>query len=245
MVGQKLANLVSSFTTPVQVMFYPHAARLGAAGDHEGLRKSVFTGTRISLSVAMPMMMVLVVLAQPALPAWAGPGYSSAAPVIVFLGGATLVNLMVRTLVDVLRGIGNVKAPALFGIISTGLNLPLTIVLGLTIGFQGVALATLIAEVVVGFGLSMPYACRHTQVSMAELLLVALGAQLLPSLAAVGVGLMLVHVGINGVVEVIGAGAIMLLAYAGVLSLTGLSAAERRIVFERRAPSRLRRMHAS
>ena len=245
LVGQKLANLIGSFTTPVQVMFYPHAAQLSAAGDQEGLRRSALAGTRISLAIAMPMMMILVVLAKPAVRAWAGPGYSSAAVVIVCLGAATVVNMLARTLVDILRGLGNVRAPAIFAVLITGLNLPLSVVLALAIGFQGVALATLITEVIVSFGLSIPYSCRHLQVSIAELLRVALRPNLLPSLAAVAVGLVLVHVGLSGLAAVTGAGAAMLLTYAAVLFLTGLSSTERRIVRDRLAASRLRRVQAS
>jgi O-antigen/teichoic acid export membrane protein len=226
-VGQKLARLVGSFTFPVQGMFYPHAARLAAAGDREGLRNTVFAGTRISIAVATPLMLVLAVLAKPALNAWVGPGYDSAAPVIIYLSGVVVVSTISRTLVYVLRGMGDVKVPALCGLFEAGLNLPLSIGLGLTIGFQGVALASLIAVAIANFAFMLPYACRKTEISMVGLLLVVVRANLPAAIAATGVGLLLLNQNLSGILEVIGAGVAMLIAYGLVLFVTGLSDDER------------------
>lgn len=227
LVGQKLAGLAGSFTSPVQGMFYPHAARLAAAGDREGLRETVFAGTRISLAVATPLMLMLDVLAKPALNAWVGPGYESAALVIIFLSGVVVVSTVSRTLVYVLRGMGDVKIPALYGVLEAGLNLPLSIGLGLTIGFQGVALASLIAVAITNFAFMLPYACRKTEISMLRLLLVVTRANLPAAIAATGVGLLILHQNISDIFEVIGAGAAMLIAYGLVLFVTGLSEDER------------------
>jgi O-antigen/teichoic acid export membrane protein len=237
-VGLKLANLTSSLTSAVQAIFYPEASRLAAAGDHEGLRRTVFTGTRMSMAVAVPISVMLAVLAKPALDAWVGPGYSSAAVVVVYLSGGVVVTSMVGTIVAVLNGMGNVKLPAIFAVVEAGLNLPLSIALGLTIGFQGVALATLIAAFIVIFGLTLPYCCRVAQISMMDLISVVARAHLPPAIAAGCVGLLLVHGGVSGLLQVAAAGAAMLVTYATVLFVTGLSSAERSFVFDRVLPGR-------
>ena len=222
-VGLKLANLTKSLTYAVQAIFYPEASRLAAAGDHDGLRRAVFAGTRISMAVAVPMSVILAVLAKPALDAWVGSAFSSAALVVVYLSGAVIVTSLAGTLVAVLNGMGNVKVPAIFAVVEAGLNLPLSIALGLTIGFQGVALATLIAAVIANFGFTLPYCCRQTQLSLNDLMSVVARAHLPPAIAAAGVGLLLRHGGLSGLLDVAAAGVAMLAAYAMVLFVTGLS----------------------
>ena len=125
---------------------------------------------------------------------------------------------------------GNVKLPAIFAVVEAELNLPLSIAFGLTIGFQGVALATLIAAVIANFGFTLPYCCRQTQISLAALMSVVTRAHLPPAIAAACVGLLLNHGGLSGLLQVAAAGAAMLLAYAMVLFVTGLSSAERSVV---------------
>ena len=237
-VGLKLASLTKSLTDAVQAIFYPEASRLAAAGDHDGLRRAVFTGTRMSMAVAVPINVILAVLAKPALDAWVGPGFSSAALVVVYLSGAVVVTSIAGTLVNVLNGMGNVKVPAFFAVVEAGMNFPLSIALGLTIGLQGVALATLIAAVIANLGLTVPYSCRATQISMAGLISVVVRAHLPPSIAAIGVGLLLSHGGLSGLLQVAAAGAAMLVTYAMVLFVTGLSAAERSLVVDMVLPGR-------
>ncbi|HEY1689373.1 MAG TPA: oligosaccharide flippase family protein [Solirubrobacteraceae bacterium] len=250
LVGQKLAGLGAGFTSPVAALFYPHAAALAAKEDHDALRATVYAGTRISLAIAIPLLLVLAMLAKPALHIWVGPGYEQAALVVIFLSANQVIATVPRAAVYVLRGMGEVRMPALFTSLEAALNLPLSVVLGLTIGFQGVALGTLIAGAIVSLGLLLPYACRRAGISTASMLLAVLRTNLPATVVSLAVGLLLRHQGIvlaGGVIGVIGvllAGAAMLLAYLLVLFLTGLSGAERGRVLEA-VRLRLRRTEAA
>ncbi len=227
LVGQKLSSLVSSFASPVQAMFYSHAATLAAVEDRDGLRESMYSGTRVALAVAVPLMLVLDVLARPALHAWVGSGYGSAALVIVFLSAAFVVDAFARTPVYVLRGMGDVRRPALLGLIEVALNLTLSVVLALALGLKGVALATLIAITVMNFGFTLPYACRRLGVPLIGLVLTAVRAHLPPAAVSLVVGLAIMHLGVGGLLQVIGAGAAMVVTYGLVLWASGLSSQER------------------
>jgi len=229
MVGQKLAALAARFTTPVTAPFFPHASALAAEkGASEALKETIYAGTRISLAVVTPLMLVLAVLAAPAIDAWVGTGFEDAALVVVFLSAAQVIATVPRTPVYVLRGMGNVRGPALIRLLEAALNLPLSVALGLTMGFQGVALGTLIAAGAIELGVLLPYSCRKAGVSMMRLMYRSLRSILLPSLASLAVGVALQRLGVHGLIEVIGVGLAMLGVYVPVLFVTGLSAAERR-----------------
>lgn len=228
LVGQKLSQLAARFTSPVSALFYPHASELHAIDDREALRATVFTGTRISIAVAAPLMLVLAVLAEPALEAWVGPGFSGAAPVVIFLSATLVVSMFAKTVIYVLRGMGDVRVPALFAMSEALVNLPLSIVLGLSMGYKGVALATLIATTASQIGLMLPYGCRRLQISPFALVWAALRGNLPAALAATAVGLLLHQQGIHGLLAVLGAGALMLAVYVVVLFATGLTGDERR-----------------
>lgn len=235
LVGQKLAGLGNGVTAPVTKLFYPHAASLAAEGDHDALRATVYAGTRISLAVAIPVLLVLAVLAKPALDIWVGPGYQQAALVVVLLAAAQVAGTVPQAAAYVLRGTGRVRTPALLGSLEAVLNLSLSVILGLTIGFRGVALGTLIAGAVVNLGLLLPYACRHVQISTISLLIAIVRTTLPSTIAALAVGILLRRAGVGpgaGIIEVAAAAAAMLAAYFGVLFLTGLSSAERGRVVE-------------
>ena len=227
-VGQKLAMLTARFTSPAAAQFFPHASELAAAGDREGLRAMLLTGTRLGVAIATPLVVIPGVLAGPALRVWVGPGFGDAALVVVFLSASTLVATVSRTAVYVLRGMGDVKGPALFMVLEAVLNLPLSIVLGVTMGLQGVALGTLIATSIAHFGFVLPYSCRRAETSVRALLLVVLRANLPPAMATLALGLLLRRSGVTGIVELVGAGAALFAVYTIVLLVTGLSSVERR-----------------
>lgn len=227
LVGQKLALLASRFTSPVAALFYPHASALAASDDREALRETVFAGTRITVAIAAPIMLVLAVLAKPALTAWVGPGFEDAAPVVIYLSATLVVATIPRTAIYVLRGMGDVRVPALMTVAEAAINLPLSVGLGLAIGFEGVALGTLIATAIISLGFLLPYSCRRAGLSTLALVVATARTNVPPSLASLAVGLLLQSQGVHGIVEVIAAGLAMVAVFLLVLFAVGLSPAER------------------
>lgn len=253
LVGQKLAGLGLGLTSPLTSLFYPHATLLATKGDREGLRVTVELGTRIALAAAIPVLLVLAVLAAPALGVWAGGGYEQAALVVVFLSAAQVIGTVVRVPVLALYGMGEVRVQALLHASEAAVNLPLSLALGLTMGFKGVALGTLIATVIVNLGLLLPYACRHIGISPASLFLRIVRTHGPASVATIALGLALHRAGVpdgaaapaaSRILSLLVAGAAMVGCYFVVLFLTGLSSAERSRVLEL-AQIRLRRLQAA
>lgn len=229
-VGQKLAALVSRFTEPVSMVFFPHASVMAAAGDREGLRKAFLTATRIVIAIALPLTIGLIVLAGPLIDAWVGAGFSGAVPVVSCLAATTTIWAFSGAGVYVLRGIGDVRRPALIDSFEAACNFGLSIALGLTLGLKGVAIATLIAAVVTRLCLMLPYVCRQTGTSLIAFWGQLLRTFTLPALAAVAAGLFLRDSGNGNVMKFLVGGLGMTVAYVVALLLVGLSRPERTAV---------------
>jgi glycosyltransferase involved in cell wall biosynthesis/O-antigen/teichoic acid export membrane protein len=239
-VGQKLASLVGRFTDPAVSMFFPHASELSATNDKRALREALVLGTRISLMIATPLTIILGLLAKPAIVAWVGPGSAGAADVVIFLAAAYLVVAVTQTGVFVLRGMGDVKMPARINLLEAGLNLGLSVTLGIWIGYKGVALGTLLAAVVTQLAILLPYICRQIDTKLSWLVLQIARAHALPLAVALSTGIALRSLRLSGLVPVVLAGAAIIALYVLVAFVTALTSEERRLLLSalrRREPS--------
>lgn len=235
-VGQKLAALTPRFVDPVATLFYPHAAEIAALDDREAVRSTIVTGMRLSAAVGLPLTLILAVLARPAIHAWVGAGFGDATLVVVFLSASSLAYAVDRIAMYVLRGLGDVKVPALLAVAEAVANLGLSIGLGLTMGLVGVALATLIAHVATNFAVTLPYACRRTGTPLGPLAARLIGAYTVPAAAAVAVGLALRGAGDAGdLIGLFETGLAMLGAYAAAAVVFALDGRERHILLARLA----------
>jgi len=232
-VGQKLALLAGRMVQPAIQTFFPHAAELAARGEELALRRMIRSGTRISFGIALPVALVLMVLAGPAVRAWVGPKFDNATLVVVFLAGGTLVSAMTEAGVHVLRGAGEARGPGMIVVLEAVLNLTLSVVLGIALGIKGVALATLAAAATVHLGLLLPYLCRRFGVSVRSLLAAVARAHLPPAGAALAVGWLIRRDDLEGLGQVTGAGAAILATYLVAFVMTGLAADERRRLLAR------------
>jgi O-antigen/teichoic acid export membrane protein len=232
-VGQKLGALTSKLTDPVVIMFYPHASELAAVGDHEGLRASVFAGLRMSTAIAVPVTITLCVLARPAIHAWVGAGYGNAAWVVVYLSLSTLAFSIDRIPIYVLRGLGDAKLPAVVSAAEAVLNLGLSVGLAFAIGIAGVALATLVAHVLTSFCFALPVIFRRIGISVRSVVWLLLRHYAIPAALQLAAGIVLLNVGVNGLIEVMGAGAAMVLVFVAAAAVFSVSRAERQVAVAR------------
>ena len=227
-VGQKLSMLVSRFTNPAIAMYFPHAATLFARGDRSGLRATLYAGTRLAVGIAAPLTIALGFLALPLIDAWVGTGYDEAALVVVFLSLTALAGSTTETGVYILRGTGDVRRPALFAICEASLNFTLSIILGLRMGLQGVALGTLIGAATTHLLLFLPYICRRLLVPIASLAWALLRTHGLAAVAALSTGILVREFALSSLPAVAIAGLAIVAAYAIVLFAVGLRPRERR-----------------
>lgn len=110
--------------------------------------------SRITLLALLPVAIVLVAFAEPALRAWIGPAYSpDAGPVLRWLTIAVYVNAVCQVPYSVLQGGIDARAPALLHLVELPVYLGLLVWLATTIGIRGVAIAWFIRMLVDGVAL--------------------------------------------------------------------------------------------
>jgi O-antigen/teichoic acid export membrane protein len=226
-IGQKLASAAEKLVVPGTLGFFPFASELAARRDREGLRQALLAGTRISLAIAGPLTIILIVLAGPLIDAWVGPNFADASRVVVYLVAANAIISLSRTSFLMMQGGGNARRPALLLGFEAVANVGLSIGLGLSIGMQGVALATLITSAAVRLGLLIPAACREFGLSYFALLGTVLRAHGLPAVAALAIGMMLKRTDLPSLALVFLGGATVFSVYMIIFAFTGLEALER------------------
>jgi O-antigen/teichoic acid export membrane protein len=228
-VGQRLTLALEQLVEPLTKSFFPHSSALSAGEDHEGLRRSLVVGTRLSLAIAAPIAIALAFLAGPLLQLWLGAGFEQAATVVVLLAASVTIAALTRTGLLMLQGAGHIRVPALIMGGEALLNLTLSVVLAQTMGLEGVALGTLIAVIVANVGCFYPYMCRQFGLPIGTLSATLARAHL-PALVVAGLtGAGIASLDPSGVV-VVGCALAIVSAYLAVFWFSGMVADERRQV---------------
>ncbi|HEX6391757.1 MAG TPA: oligosaccharide flippase family protein [Solirubrobacteraceae bacterium] len=228
-VGQKLTFALEQLIQPTTKPFFPHASELAARGDVAGLRSSLLAATRMSLLVAVPLAITLLVLAPHVVDVWVGSEFEAAAPAIQFLAGAAIVMATTRAGLLMLQGTSEPRVPALIFGGEAILNVALSVALGFAMGLEGVALGTLIAAAV-GALVFVPYMCARFALRITEFLGPLLGAHVPCAAAALAIGWVATRTTLDTIPLVVGAGLAMVAAYLAVYLVTGMDAGERRRV---------------
>jgi O-antigen/teichoic acid export membrane protein len=230
-VGQLLFVAAERFIRPITTGFFPFSAELAGRGDKAGLRDAVVTGTRISLAVAGPLCLAIILVAGPMLDVWVGPQFEDARLVVVYLAAALLLAQVSRAGLVMLQGSGNVKAPAAIIWAEAAVNFAFSVVLGVVFGLTGVALATLVATAAVSTAAGVPYLCRVYGLRTSTFLL-ALARAHVPAIAlAILTGWALSPPEGAGLPTILATGAMIAAVYLATLTVTGLSSTERRRIW--------------
>jgi O-antigen/teichoic acid export membrane protein len=238
-VGQRLTLALEQLIEPLTKSFFPHSSALSAGADHEGLRRSLVVGTRLSLAIAAPIGLALAFLAGPLLDLWLGSGFEEAASVVALLAASVTISALTRTGLLMLQGVGRVRVPALLMAGEAVLNLVLSIILAQTMGLAGVALGSLIAVVVANVGCFYPYMCRQFDLPIGSLSAMLARAHLPALLVAGLLGWFIASLEPSGLVVLVCAPAIFV-SYLAVFWFSGMDAGERRqvVTLARRLRSR-------
>jgi O-antigen/teichoic acid export membrane protein len=227
-VGQRLSVGVDLLIRPMMTGLLPHASHLSTREDPALLRATMLAGTRITLAVAGPICLTVVLLAGPAIHLWVGSGFGSARNVAVFLSTAIAVAAVTRPGVLMMQGIGRARTVVRLVAVEAVLNLVLSVWLGRTIGLEGVALATLIASTVGRFGLLVPCVCRSFGVPIREFVGSLVRAHVPPIAATLAVGWLIGRTDLLEIPALIAAGIALTVTYVATFVVTGLKADERR-----------------
>jgi O-antigen/teichoic acid export membrane protein len=145
--ARRLSEAAQLLTHQFIRIILPMASQLEAEQDLRRLKALYLAGTRLSLVIFLPIGLSIVLLAEPLLVAWVGAEYGQYAYLVWVLVGAGFVFVSQGPGSMILQGIARHKWVAVAAIASGVVNLVTSIVLVQYLGLLGVALGTLIPNV--------------------------------------------------------------------------------------------------
>lgn len=129
-------------------LLYPAFSELEGAEELERQREYLRTGLRAGMAIVLLVGLPLVLIPDQLIRAWIGGGFGDSTWVMVLLGASLLVHQPAHVLSQFLIARGRQKPLALLLLATVGANLVLSIILAEAVGLWGVALSTLVTELV-------------------------------------------------------------------------------------------------
>jgi O-antigen/teichoic acid export membrane protein len=167
-VGQRLADLAQQLTSQLNDVLFPVVVDSDAARRGDRLRLILVQGTRLSLALAMPVCIGLIVLADRIVESWVGPGFRTAAFVAQVLAAAVVVRVGAASASLILKGAQHPRLNAWTNAAVAAVNVSLTFALIGTYGLAGAALATFVPIAIANTCVLFPAACRRVGIGVRE-----------------------------------------------------------------------------
>jgi len=180
-IASRSANVLLQFTHQFQETLTPVAAALHKDGQHDRLRRILFNSNRIIAFTSTLLFIILTALIKPVLLIWleidpANPQYAESYYHIIRI--AYLMNVSIYFLLlfrsgssKVLLMTGYHKFLSYVAIAESIMNVGFSILFISLIGVVGVAIGTLIPNIILGVFVIFPKAARYSQISIKETLL--------------------------------------------------------------------------
>lgn len=140
----KFQGLVSQLTVFTVSAVMPMASHLDAQGRQESLRNLFLRGTKYSLMLVSPAVVVLVVVARPLLNSWLGPAFAAQSLAAQLLISHQVLTSGVAVGDSMLTGLGQLPKRVPYAIGVAALNLAISLALVRRLGILGVVLGTMI-----------------------------------------------------------------------------------------------------
>ena len=148
---------------PLTDVFLPMSAHRFGKNDTPALATMLTRGSRLVVTVTLPVTVVVVVFGHAILDVWIGPAFTDIQPAVLYF---TAMNFFFSTFLwtslTILLGAGEVRRVFRYSVLEVLLVLLLIVLLVPQLGLPGLALAGLIANVATGLFLFLPAACRLT-----------------------------------------------------------------------------------
>lgn len=162
-IATRIARSLEKITDPLIDMTFPLASALDSARRPEALRRLLLTGTRLTVVMITPGLILIGRYGREIIGWWVGPEYAEPSfPVLIVFLGVVLMAVFDSTAARILLGTGQVRFDAAVSLVSAAGNLVLSVVLVRKYGLLGVALGTLVPATLCNFFVSVPYTCRLT-----------------------------------------------------------------------------------
>lgn len=228
-VGQRVAQLTQQLTGQVTDALFPVVVDSDAAQRQERLQTILVQGTRVSLALAAPLCVGLIVLANPLVQAWMGTKFSGSVLPMQLLLGVVLVRAGTATATVILKGAGQHKLLAYTNASAAVANVVLSVALIRPFGLTGVALGTFIPVTVSAMFVVYPAACRRVGIGLGRALLDATWPAAWPAALTALVLALERRLQVTSLLEIAVLLAIGALAYAGLFVGLAIGGAERQV----------------
>jgi len=167
-VGQRLADLAQQLTSQLNDVLFPLVVDSDAARRGDRLTLILVQGTRLSLALAMPVCVGLIVLADRIVEAWVGPDFAGSVLVAQVLAAAVLMRVGAASASLILKGARHPRLNAWTNAAVAAVNITLSIAVIRRFGLAGVALATLVPVAVANTCILFPAACRRVAIPVRD-----------------------------------------------------------------------------
>lgn len=162
-IATRISGVLEKITGPLIGMFFPMASEFDSSRRPEALRALLLVGTRATVLMITPGLVIIGAYGGDVIGWWVGPEYvSQSLPVLLIFLGVVLMAVFDSTAARILLGTGQVRFDAKVSLAMAMLNLVLSLVLVRKFGLIGVALGTLVPATLGNFLVSVPYTCRIT-----------------------------------------------------------------------------------
>jgi O-antigen/teichoic acid export membrane protein len=224
-----VAGVMLMAVHPIVETFFPLASGLHAQARAEDLSRLLIAGSKVATAIAAPIGIVLVFFGQAIMRIWVPeaakdiPDGLMAAVVFDYL-----TSMYLWTATVILVAIGRTRLVVALTLIEIVLGVALMLALAPRYGLIGIAGASFIANVLIGFSVQVPIAARAANVTLKELVGTAIGRVALASIPAILVAAAIQRSVANmSLLMLVGAVIAVLLVYAACLGLFGVRKDER------------------
>jgi O-antigen/teichoic acid export membrane protein len=170
-IGNSLCRYTQQLVGAMTMTFTPAASTYEASGDTSGLRALYLHGTRATMAISLPIVLTLIIRGGSFIGVWMGPQFSkTSGTVLAILATALLFSLPNTTAGSIAFGVEKHKIIAQWALGEAIANLTLSVILARKLGIYGVAIGTLVPNLIVQLILWPRYVSRLVDVSSFQVL---------------------------------------------------------------------------
>jgi O-antigen/teichoic acid export membrane protein len=177
----KIAEQVLMLTKQFINVFTPLLAQLHGAGDRAGVRQSFLISSKYGLASLSIISLPLMYWSSEAMELWVGPDFAASGPILLVLVLTMHFRVLQEGASNVLGMTGRHKYVAFTSILSSLLNVTLSLILVWPMGLMGVAFATAISTFAVGVCVVVRETRRSYDVGLLEYCRVIAAPVVLPA----------------------------------------------------------------
>lgn len=168
-IGNSLCRYTQQLVGAMTMTFTPAASTYEAEGHTASLRSLYYNGTRATMAISLPIVITLIIRGGSFVGVWMGPQYAKpSGTVLAILATALLFSLPNLPAGAIAYGVEKHKVLAKWAMGEAIANLTLSVVLARQFGLYGVAIGTLIPNIILQLVMWPHYVSRLVDVSYVQ-----------------------------------------------------------------------------